>query len=367
MVLLKNNIMNQLDNQLFCQMGEISNDGYYIFHTNEKKFSYLNQALANLWEIDFDVLKADPSKLMEGIHPEDREHARLCYLECFEDFLPKKYELRLLPKEAEKYVRFSIYPFLSNDQIILCGTVEDITVAKHNKNHIELINAHKNITLEVLSHDLKEPLGMMRLTASALEKEVEATGNKKMLDSILFIKEMCERNIKLVRSMVNREFVKSSVVELKKERADLVWEIQDVVRFYRRSHLRELKDFRFDSSHEKIYLFLDSMKFLQVINNLISNAIKFTSVGGVIDVQIQNKKASVIVSVADNGIGIPDELKPHLFDRGNAGLKPGLDGKESGGLGMSIIRSIVELHGGKVWFESEVGRGSTFYIELPKE
>lgn len=357
--------MSELHNQLFYQIGEISDDGYFLFHTGDKKLTYLNNACAKLSGISLDEIKESPEHLLAIVHPEDRQHAKSCYEECLTDLSPKKYEIRLMVDETEKFVRFAIYPFSTANQIILCGTIEDVTVAKHNKIHIELINAHKNITLEVLSHDLKEPLGMMRLTASAMEKE--AAGNKKMLDSINFIKEMCERNIKLVRSLVNHEFVKSSGVELKKERTDLVWELQDVIRFYKRSHLRELKDFRFSSSDEKIYLFLDSMKFLQVVNNLISNAIKFTANGGIIELKIQNQEKSVIVSVADNGIGIPDELKPHFFERKESAMIAGLNGNDSGGLGMSIIKSIVEMHGGMVWFESEVGKGSTFYIELPKE
>ena len=358
--------MNELNDQLFCQMGEISNDGYFIFGTVDLKFKYLNAAFANLFDLEAEALSKDPFMLIPRIHPEDREHAHYSYIECLEDGTAKKYEIRLLFGEVEKYVRFNIFPFVQETDVILCGTVEDVTVAKQNKIHIEQINAHKNITLEVLSHDLKEPLGMMSLTASAMEKEVERLGSEQMMDSLDFIQEMCERNLKLVRSMVNREFLKSSGVQLKKERKDIVWEIQDVVRFYRRSHLRELKDFRFSTSDDKIYMVLDSMKFLQVINNLISNAIKFTTYGGIIDVRIQNKDTTVLVSVGDNGIGIPDGLKAELFDKGEKGLRPGLNGEESGGLGMSIIKSIVELHGGIVWFESEEGKGTIFYIELPK-
>jgi len=358
--------MNELNDQLFCQMGEISNDGYFIFGTVDLKFRYFNAAFAKLFNLEIEALSENTFILISRIHPEDREHAYYSYVECLEDRIAKKYEIRLLIGEVEKYVRFTIFPFAQRADVLLCGTIEDVTVAKQNKIHIEQINAHKNITLEVLSHDLKEPLGMMRLTASAMEKEVERLGSEQMMDSLDFIQEMCERNLKLVRSMVNREFLKSSVVKLKKERKDIVWEIQDVVRFYRRSHLRELKDFRFSSSDEKIYMLFDSMKFLQVINNLISNAIKFTTYGGIISVRIQNKEATVLISVSDNGIGIPDGLKAELFNKGEKGLRQGLNGEESGGLGMSIIKSIVELHSGIVWFESEEGKGTTFYIELPK-
>jgi two-component system sensor histidine kinase VicK len=358
--------MKELSAQLFCQMGEISNDGHFIFSTSRSVFSYFNPAFAELWEINGALIMENPQHLIERIHPEDLGHAESCFQECLADQQAKKYEIRLLINGADKFVRFCVYPLLIDDELTITGTMEDITVAKQNKIHIEQINAHKNITLEVLSHDLKEPLGLMRLTASSMEKEAESLGSEQMMDSLVFIKEMCERNLKLVRSMVNREFLKSAVVKLKKERADLVKEIQDVIRSYRKSHLHQLKDFRFSSSADCIYLPVDGMKFLQVINNLISNSIKFTPYGGIIEVALQNNDNSVLITVSDNGIGIPDSLKPDLFNRGEKGLRPGLNGEESGGLGMSIIKSIVELHGGTVWFESEEGKGTTFYIELPK-
>jgi two-component system sensor histidine kinase VicK len=359
--------MNESNNQLFCQMGEISKDGYFIYSTFSRHFKYLNNSIANIWEIDAQEINIDPGHLLKAVHTEDLEHARNCYIECQEDMEAKKYEIRLMFIGREKYLRVSVFPLEIENEALLCGIVEDITVAKHNKIHIEQINAHKNVTLEVLSHDLKEPLGMMRLTANAMEKELAKIGNPDILNSLSFIQEMCERNIKLVRSMVNHEFLKSSVIELKKERTDIVWEIQDIVRFYKKSHLRELREFRFNTSDEKIFLFLDSMKFLQVVNNLISNSIKFTPYAGIIEVDIQNKENSVIVSVADNGIGIPKAFQDGLFDRGEKGLKRGLTGEETGGLGLGIAKSIVALHGGNIWLESEEGKGTIFYIELPKE
>jgi len=166
--------------------------------------------------------------------------------------------------------------------------------------------------------------------------------------------------------MINKEFVKSSVVELKKDRIELIWMLEDLLRFYRRSHLREVKTFQFNSALEKVYISLDAMKFLQVINNLISNAIKFTPTNGIINLEVEEEPDSVLITVADNGTGIPKELCKSLFDRTTKDLKLGLTGENTSGLGMNIIKTIVELHDGLIWFESEVGKGSKFYIKLPK-
>ncbi|MCZ4244075.1 PAS domain-containing sensor histidine kinase [Pedobacter punctiformis] len=358
---------SSINKELFCAIGEHSVDAYFIYKIKDHKFTYLNQAFEQIWELSLAEVWQSPELLIAQVHIEDKEHVKDCYEECLEEFKPKKYEFRICVADGtEKHIRISIYPLKWEDEIIIAGIAEDNTAIKHNKIHIEQINARKNTTLEILSHDLKEPLGMMKMAASAIENEVKETGSDYMLKLLRFIQDMCERNILFIRSLINYEFLKSAEIEIKKERAELVSEIRDVLQFYKRSRLSDVKNFEFSSSVDKLYLNIDSMKFLQVINNLISNSIKFTADGGYIKIHIEDHHTKVLVTVSDNGIGIPDHLKPHLFDKLHQALRPGLKGEESGGLGMGIIKAIVELHRGKIWFESEENAGTKFFIELPK-
>jgi two-component system, OmpR family, sensor histidine kinase VicK len=358
--------MVELNKELFCNIGDRSVDGYFIFNYTAQNFSYLNKSLSNIWALNADEVLNCPKLFLERVHPEDLTHVMSCYRECLEEDTGNKYEFRLLFPDKEKYVRVTVFSLTDGAVRYLVGTVEDTTVERHNKIHIEQINARKNITLEVLAHDLKEPLGMMKLIASSMKEGIAQTGDERMINSLAFIQDMCERNLLLVRSMVNKEFLKSSVVEISKERADLVWELRDVVRFYKRSKLGKMKHIKFTSSAEQIYLRLDSMKFLQVINNLISNSIKFTADYGNITLHAEEYENTVLITVSDDGIGIPEELHAGLFSHLPETLRPGLKGEESGGFGMGIIKAIVDLHQGKIWFKSKIGVGTTFYIELPK-
>jgi two-component system sensor histidine kinase VicK len=111
------------------------------------------------------------------------------------------------------------------------------------------------------------------------------------------------------------------------------------------------KIFDFTYSSDPLYMDIDDVKFLQVINNLFSNAIKFTPDNGTIRLECRRKGATVLFVVADNGIGIPAELQPVLFDKFSKARRPGLRGEESTGLGMSIIKTLVTWHGGKIWFK----------------
>ncbi|WP_227006387.1 sensor histidine kinase [Rufibacter latericius] len=112
---------------------------------------------------------------------------------------------------------------------------------------------------------------------------------------------------------------------------------------------------------------MDEYKFSQVVNNLFSNAIKFTEDDGVIAIDLTERDGSVLITVQDDGVGIPEKFQGELFEKFTRARRPGLRGEPTTGLGMSIIKTIVEWHGGTIRFESEEGKGSTFYIELPKE
>ncbi|RZK41836.1 MAG: GHKL domain-containing protein [Pedobacter sp.] len=358
--------MSAINSVHFTAIGDMAVDGYFIYDLDKTSFVYLNDGMPNVLQLSLEELMGNSIGLLDLVHPEDRKHAQFCYLECIEDFLPKKYEIRLFINEFDKYVRCHVFPMKSASNRQIYGWIEDVTIDKTNKILIEQINARKNVGLEVLSHDLKEPMGLMKIAASSIQEDVEKTGNERLVNSLEFITLMCERNMKLVRSIINHEFLKSSIIELKKERVDIVAELQDVIRTYRKSHLRELKDFQFESSSDKVFIVLDTMKFTQVINNLISNAIKFTSMGGVISITVQETADRVLFTVADNGIGIPEKLQPVLFSRSSESLRRGLAGEESSGLGMSIVKAIVDLHDGEIWFESTENVGTSFYISLPK-
>jgi two-component system sensor histidine kinase VicK len=353
------------DQQVFCQMGAVSSDGYFIYSIASNTFSYINPAFCGIFGLTAEEISINPAALLEHVHPEDKVHVSHCYNELLEDRGFKKYVFRAVCGDDEKYLKVSV--FISESGKEITGIVEDFTVAQQNKIHIEQINARKNVTLEVLSHDLKEPLAMIRMAATSIENRIADVKDDTVKNSLKFIADLCERNIRLVRSMVNHEFLKSSVVAIKKERADLVWELMDVVRFYNRSHLGEVREFRFSSVQEKIYLFIDSMKFLQVINNLISNSIKFTPIGGIIEVHAEDRGDTVVIKVSDDGIGIPEEIRNNLFHQNRKILRKGLNGEESGGLGMGIIKDIVDLHNGRIWVVSEEGMGTEFFIELPKK
>ncbi|MBR7927732.1 cell wall metabolism sensor histidine kinase WalK [Aerococcaceae bacterium zg-ZUI334] len=120
-----------------------------------------------------------------------------------------------------------------------------------------------------------------------------------------------------------------------------------------------------DFTNREIYLEIDQDRMTQVIDNIMNNAIKYSPDGGEIFVKIEETENVVILSIQDEGLGIPQKDIPHLFERFYRVDKARSRDQGGTGLGLAISKEVVELHGGRIWVESEENKGSTFFVELP--
>jgi signal transduction histidine kinase len=138
--------------------------------------------------------------------------------------------------------------------------------------------------------------------------------------------------------------------------------VGEVVDLFRPLALKRKQVLRAEGIDGGLRVMCDKDRFLQVLSNLISNAIKFTGEGGSISVQVSVLGRAACVTVADNGGGIAPDHLWHIFDRFWQ-ANPG--GRQGTGLGLFIAKGIVEAHGGKLWAESTVGAGSRFHCTIP--
>jgi two-component system sensor histidine kinase VicK len=121
----------------------------------------------------------------------------------------------------------------------------------------------------------------------------------------------------------------------------------------------------FKSSFIPLYAPVNREKLHRVMDNLITNAIKFSKDKEKIEIQLDKEYGMAIIQVIDHGLGIPKEMIPHLFERFSKAGRAGIRGEQSTGLGLSIVKQIVESHKGRIKVDSEEGKGSTFTIYLP--
>jgi two-component system sensor histidine kinase VicK len=344
---------------------------YFIYHLAEQRVVYISETFEQLTGDPADHVNEDLPFWLKRIHPDDRRHVEQCLEKAAPEEVLEGLELRLTRTDGgTQWLGLTLSRTLDADGLAyLTGSVLDITKQKEVQLNLQKFGTKKNAVLEILSHDLAGPLMMMQQLTEQLEYEVKEHGHGELAEPTQKILHMmrrtCRDSISLIHDFVDAEFMESANVELNLERTDLVAWIGLLMGEYQRNETLMHLQFDFEVPDEPVYIPLDVDKFHQVVNNLLSNAIKFTPDGGRITARIEPHDDRVLVSVRDTGIGIPEKLQPLLFDKFTKARRPGLRGEKTTGLGMSVIRTIVELHHGRVTFSSTEGQGSNFVIELP--
>ena len=341
---------------------------YFTFDTLNKEFIYINPAAGELWGIETERIFADPAALLSSVHQDDKEFLLQQYRKVAEDREPILAEFRIIPPGQKlKWISLSAF-LLKNDadQQLVGGHATDITAHKEYIQNILKYNNKKNSTLEILSHDLAAPFANIKGSINAIEEQVNQ-GDLDIRQLIDFIRQDAMKGSDMIRDFVDNEFLESSQVVLHKERVDITGKVAIMMNNYQEQQFLIDKKFKLIAPDKPIFMYIDMMKFLQVMNNLVSNAIKFTQENGSITVSVEEQEEHVLLTVADDGIGIPENVQPYLFERFTVARRAGIRGEKSTGLGMSIIKTIVELHDGKIDFESAEGMGTTFYLKIPKE
>ncbi|HEX6124363.1 MAG TPA: PAS domain S-box protein [Pyrinomonadaceae bacterium] len=228
----------------------------------------------------------------------------------------------------------------------------------------EAANRAKDEFLSVLSHELRTPLNAMlgwvrMLKAGVLDEE----NAERALEVI-------ERNTRLQSSLIEDLLDVSRIISGKMRIETELVDLTSVVRTVSET-IQPLADakgvrYSFSCGTEAVLLTADAVRLQQVVSNLLQNSIKFTPSGGSIDISLARAGTEAILKVSDTGVGIEPELLPHIFDRfrqADASARRNFTGL---GLGLTIVRNIVELHGGTIEVESDgKDRGSVFTVKLP--
>lgn len=253
--------------------------------------------------------------------------------------------------------------FQSGDSSLILANISDVTSETQNNQTIQKYANKKNSILNMLSHDLRGPLSVAQNLSQALEEiavEKKLAGPAKNISSIL------KKSIDLITDLTNREFRETVESQLIKKNINIALKTDEYLEECRRSQELANRTLTYNASGPEIYIELDEAKFMQVYNNLLSNALKFTHEGGRISFVIEERNDSVLFNCSDDGIGIPEEYIPIIFDEFTEAKRTGLKGEPTLGLGLFIVKTIIDWHGGKIWVESKENTGTTFYIEIPK-
>ena len=230
---------------------------------------------------------------------------------------------------------------------------------------LEHLNQQKNRLLGMAAHDLRSPLGVILSYSEFLETEAAAVLDEEQREFVSTIKETSEFLLRMVTDILDVTAIEAGQLNLDRRLTDVGKLIRHNVTL--NGVLAAKKDItvEFDPPGAIPKLAIDAGKVEQVLNNLIGNAVKFSRRGTRVRVRMTATDETVTVAVEDRGQGIPAAEFSKLFKPFSKLSVRSTDGEQSTGLGLAIVRRIVEGHGGRIWVESDVGKGSTFYFTLP--
>lgn len=210
----------------------------------------------------------------------------------------------------------------------------------------------------MVAHDLKNPISGIRTLAFTMIKKEES---EELRESLELIYNACNNSVALINDLLSES---KSPKTINKEMVDMRRLLEYCVELLRTKAAEKKQELHLDAQ-EPVTIMVNRQKMWRVISNILTNAIKFSREHAIIHVKLEKKEQTVLLSIEDNGIGIPEALKDKVLQLDPEASRIGTAGEESHGLGLSISSNIVAEHNGKLWFESEEGQGCTFYVELP--
>jgi methyl-accepting chemotaxis protein len=199
----------------------------------------------------------------------------------------------------------------------------------------------------------------------SLKNGLLETNKEKVFEDVNIIKQNCYRLTKLINNIVDLSKIESGFFKLNLSNENIVEVIEDIVQSVSEYIKTKKINIIFDTNTEEKIIACDTEKIERIILNLISNAIKFSNPGGSIFVNVFDKDDTVEITVEDTGIGIEKKHLNDIFGRFQQVDKSLSRNAEGSGIGLSLVKSIIEMHGGKISVDSEVGKGSVFKVELP--
>jgi signal transduction histidine kinase/ActR/RegA family two-component response regulator len=229
---------------------------------------------------------------------------------------------------------------------------------------LEVASRHKSEFLASMSHELRTPLNAIIGFSEVLLERMFGELNERQDEYLRDILSSGRLLLELLNDILDLSKVEAGQLELERSRFSVADALDYGVGMVRERAARRRVDIRSETAPDVGVIDADELRFKQVVLNLLSNAVKFTPDGGRVTVGASRSADEITVLVTDTGIGIAEADRERIFESFQQGTRA--PSREEGtGLGLTLCRRIVELHGGRIWVESEVGAGSTFGFALP--
>ena len=327
-------------------------DGILVFD-KEDRLSLLNPKVEEIFEVKSkEILNLSLSQLSK-----------------FPNFLPllellKKKEKELFRKELKLrenlILEVSVIPIKAKSEII--GTL----VVLHDVTRKKIIERMKTEFVSIAAHQLRTPLSAIKWTLKMLLDGDLGEITEEQREFVNKAYRANERMIKLINDLLNVARIEEGRYLYKLSSLSIEPLVRKIVESLKQEAERKKIKLEFKKPKKKLpKLMLDAEKISLAIQNLVENAIKYTPAGGKVTVSLKVENEEVVFSVKDTGVGIPKEQQDRVFSKFFRGANVMRMETEGSGLGLFITKNIIEAHGGRIWFQSKEGKGTTFYFAIP--
>ena len=277
------------------------------------------------------------------------------------------YKLRLRSITKQKENLQILVNQKTTDLLVTNDTLKE-EIIKHKETSIALkaSNITKDKFLSIMAHDIINPLGVIVGFSDLLVDKANKFNKEDEISFLKTINTTSKGLTSLLSNLLQWSRLQNKTIVPKPKIISLADSVTDTITILH-GNIVEKQISLVVNVDAKIKVFADEDMLLTIFRNLLSNAIKFTPVSGSITINARQTAKMVEISIKDTGVGIPTENMEKLFNPDNNISTKGTNNESGTGLGLGLVYEFVILNGGKIWVESEVGRGSEFYFSLPVE
>ncbi len=317
---------------------------------------------------------ARPFGWLEAVHPDDRERARLRLRAAMARRARFDSELRVRRLDGDwRDMLVRIVPVRDASGTVREWVATLVDVSDNKRAQVERERLYQQAqqavavrdnVMAIVSHDLKNPLTAVAASAAMLARSAVEAGDERAGRLIDTVRRAARRMERLIGDLVDMAAIEAGGLSVRTSPHEVAALVAEAAEAHEPIARERGILFRADAPTGRVLTLCDRGRVLQVLGNLLANALKVCRAGEHVSVAATVRNGEVVFAVSDTGPGIPGSDLPHIFNRYWTAERR--DGGGGTGLGLYISKGIVEAHGGRIWAESRVGGGSTFYFTLPR-
>ncbi len=293
----------------------------------------------------------------------------------FVDITNERKQIQEMLKNFDSVNEYSEQIRQLSEELNLTRNMLDNIIAERNnlideiseiKEKFDILLLQKDKICSIIAHDLRSPFSGMLGVSKILSEELNNLTQDEIHNFTIMLKDSIENTYKLLENLLEWSRLQRGMIPFEPRSFNLGEMVENIIATHEaKSNEKEI--LVMNNVPSDLIVFADMNMIDTVLRNLLSNAIKFTPKGGRVEINTRSNENYVEVSVADTGIGIPDEMIPQLFKIGAKTSRSGTEGETSTGFGLILCKELIDKHLGNIWVESQVGKGTKFYFTIPQK